>query len=150
MISDTNNATQIHPKDAPPHRQEKFRRFVAYNKGTWNGPRRENKTVKRRQDDLARYDALASKMPLTDYQQSRGRGVFDELDFHEIGHAVDKIIFAVGVVVANEGVDEGFRYWPHPEYDGNDEEFTEIADEVGMSAQQQLSVMYQVLNQSSI
>lgn len=144
ITSDTENATQVRPDEAPPHKRQQFERFRAYNTGLWNGPRRENTEQIRRQDDLHRYDAMASSIGLTDYQQQRGRKVLDDLDFQTLGLPIDNIIFGVTVVVANEAIEDGYRYWPHPEASANDERFAEFADEIGMNQREQLSVVQKI------
>jgi hypothetical protein len=139
LTSDTNNATTIQPEEASPHKRPKFRRLRAYNTGTWNGPKRENKDVTHRQDNLARFDSLASSLNLTDYQKRRGRVVFDDLDFNEIGYPIDKIIFGVCAVVANNDVDGGTRYWPTPA--PIDDKFSDIAQSFEMDWKEQMSVI---------
>jgi hypothetical protein len=143
LTSDTNNATTIQPEEAAPHKRPKFRRLRAYNTGTWNGPKRENTEVRRRQDDLARYDSISSSLNLTSYQKKRGRVIFDELDFHQFGGSIDKIIFGVCAVVANDDVDDGKRYWPS---DGpSDSNFSKVADSIGLDWKGQISAINKVM-----
>lgn len=126
--SDTNNATNIDPTEAPAHKQEKFERLRAYNRG-WNGPRREPKDAIYEQDNLHRYDAIASKLALTPFQQKRGRYLLEELDLSTItgyGVTVDVVIFALCVLVANEYADQTRYYPPHH----TDERFASIADDL--------------------
>jgi len=143
VTSDTDNATQIRPDEAPPDKRTKAKVFKAYNTGLWNGPRRENTEAFRRQDDLHRYDALASSLDLTDFQKQRGRKVMDDLDFHEMGKPIDHIIFGVCCAVANDDVEGGTRYWPHPDATG-DARFEDVADNLGLTQRQQLSAVQQV------
>jgi len=140
----TENATFFDVDDAPPDKQEKFRRFSAYNTGKWNGPRRENKEVVYRSDNLYRFDCIASSVELTEFQKRRGRDVFDSLDFQEIGKPIDQIIFAVCVVVANAAVRSGTRYWPHSDSKNEDDPFGVVADELDLTLSQQLSVVQRV------
>lgn len=140
ITSDTDNATTIQPKEAPNHKQHKFRKFRAYNTGTWNGPKRENTELLRRQDDLHRYDSIASTLLLNDYQKSRGRTVFDDLDFHQFGRTIDHIIFAVCVLIANDDVEDGSRYYPHPEIDTSSP-FAELAASLDLSRREQISII---------
>lgn len=139
LTSDTNNATTIPVEEAPQQKREKFRRFRAYNTGTWNGPKRENKDVTHRQDDFARYDALASSLNLTSYQKKRGRAVFDDLNFHLFGSCIDKIIFGVCAVVANEDVDDGTRYWPSRR--PSDDAFNSVGKSLGWDWKEQMAVI---------
>lgn len=142
--SDTDNATQVRPSEAPFEKREKFRCFRAYNTNMWNGPKRENTEQFRRQDDLHRYDALASSLYLTDYQKQRGRGVMDDLNFQQLGKPIDHIIFAICTVVANNDVDDGYRYWPHRDALETDDQFEAVAESLGLSTREQLSVVQQV------
>lgn len=144
ITSDTENATRVEPKDAPPSKRDKFLRFRFYNTGTWNGPKRENKEVTHRQDNLHRYDAVSSSLNLTDYQKGRGRKLLDTVDFQELGLKIDAVIFGICVIVANADVNDGTRYWPHPKSDKNDKKFAEIADSLGMTRREQLSIVQQL------
>lgn len=144
VTSDTPNATKVRPHEAPPHKERKFEAFRAYNTDLWNGPRRENTELMRRQDDLHRYDAISSQLSLTDFQKKRGRQLLDELDFQELGKPIDQIIFAVCVIAANADVDVGTRYWPHPDATDNDESFAELGEELGLTRRQQLSTVQQI------
>lgn len=140
ITSDTDNATKIQPKEAPQSKRAKFRRFRAYNTGTWNGPKRENKDVIYHQDNLHRYDSISSSVNLSDYQRKRGRSMMDEIDFRELGCAVDGFIFAICVLVANDDVPDGSRYYPHPEAN-DDEEFRKLADSLDLSRGKQISLI---------
>lgn len=150
LSSDTNNATEIHPEDAPPHKQAQFRRFRAYNMGTWNGPKRENKSLKRNQDNLHRYDALASSLDLTPHQKARGRSVLADLDIRAIGIGVDPIIFAICVLVANADVDGGHRYWPRSDHPANDRIFRAVADDLGIGYNKQKSAITRVRRRTNL
>lgn len=148
ITSDTNNATVVDPKEAPPHKQAKFRRLRAYNRGTWNGPKRENKEVVHQQDDLHRYDSIASSLSLTDYQKNRGRKFIGSLDlgsFNKGSEGIDEVAFCVCVVVANMDV-EGTRYWPHPQRsrEDNDGLFVDFAEELGFGVNDQMSLLQRV------
>lgn len=147
MTSDTKNATTIQPKEAPPSKRAKFRRFRAYNTGTWNGPKRENKEVVRRQDDLHRYDSLASSLSLTDYQKKAGRKLFDKIDVSKKSIGVDTVIFAVCAMVANDDVEDGSRYYPHPEAKGDDD-FEKVAESLGLGRYDQISAIEKVRQSS--
>jgi len=149
ITSDTENATKIQPKEAPPGKREKFRRFRAYNTGTWNGPKRENKDIVHRQDNLHRYDSIASSVELNEYQKSKGRTLLDEFDFRREGIKVDNIIFGICVAVANADVNDGTRYWPQPpkqkeEYDIEDTNFDDVADSLGLDWKDQMSAIKKV------
>jgi len=143
ITSDTNNATKIEPKDAPPGKKAKFRRFRAYNTGTWNGPERENKDVTFRQDNLHRYDSLASAVDLNSYQKSAGRRLLDEFDFRREGIKVDHIIFGICVIVANNDVADGSRYYPSSNAP-DDDKFEEVADSLGLFPDERISVVEKV------
>lgn len=143
LTSDTNNATKIEPKEAPPDKRAKFRRFRAYNTGTWNGPKRRNKEVTRRQDNLHRYDSIASGLSLTGYQKSRGRSILDDINLRDMGLSVDRIIFGICVIVANDDVRVGSRYYPHPEASGDDD-FVETAESLNLDRADQISAVEKV------
>lgn len=143
ITSDTENATQVRPSEAPAQKERLFTRLAAYNKNTWNGPKRENKEVTHRQDDLQRYDAISSKLFTSRYRKERGRKFMDEVDFHEFGESIDHIIFGICAVVANDDVDNGTRHWPqHPR--SRDDEFSEIGESLGLSPEEQLSAMEKI------
>lgn len=147
ITSDTDNRTKVQPKEAPPHKREKFRRFRAYNTGTWNGPKRENKEVVRRQDDLHRYDSIASTLLLNRFQKEKGRRVFDELNFHTFGYSIDHIIFGICAVVANDDVENGTRFWPqHPDQidDDYESEFADLGASMGLDWKEQMSAIKKV------
>lgn len=143
LTSDTDNATKIEPKDAPSHKKYQFRKFRAYNTGTWNGPKRENKEVTLRQDNLHRYDSIASSLLINDYQKSRGRKILDNLDVMRFGLSVDTVIFGICVIVANQDVYDGSRYYPHPEAKG-DEDFVRVAESLDISQEKQISIVEKV------
>jgi len=147
ITSDTDNATKIQPQEAPASKRSKFRRFRAYNTGTWNGPKRENKDVVYRQDNLHRYDSLASALNLNDYQKSRGRALLEDFDFRREGIEVDSIIFGICVVVANDDVPNGTRYWPQSEEQRKSvtsPKFYSVAESLGLDWRQQMSVIKKV------
>lgn len=151
MTSDTDNATKVQPKEAPPSKRAKFRRFRAYNRGTWNGPRRENKEIVRRQDNLQRYDAISSTLELTQSQKNRGREIFDSLDLISLTNKgkedIDSVVFAICVLVANDDVNDGTRYWPLDTGDSS-RPFPEFAKELGLSINDQLSIIKRVQSRS--
>jgi hypothetical protein len=152
VTSDTDNATRVEPKDAPPQKRHKYEKFRLYNTGMWNGSKRENKPQVRRQDDLHRYDSLAASLNLTQYQRSRGRKVLDDLDLHEAtgGISIDHIIFGICVVVANDDVGDGTRYWPHPESPDNDQRFPEVAQSLGLDRSEQMSAIQKVMKRTNL
>lgn len=147
LTSDTDNATQIHPSDAPPHKRRQFEKFRAYNTGLWNGPRRENKTAMYRQDNLHRYDSIASQLELTPYQKTRGRNLLDEVSAADFGKPIDQLLFAICIVVTNADA-EGKRYWPHPDKRDNDAEFESMADMLELSASTQMSAVMKLKSQT--
>jgi hypothetical protein len=149
ITSDTENATVIRPREASKDLRAKFRRFREYNRGTYNGPKRENTELIRRQDDLHRYDSIASKVLLTRYQKERGRKIFDGLDFHDFGGGIDQIIFGVCVFVANQEVDSGARFYPNP-HTPDDEDFENMAESLGLTSKQQISAIEKVRNQVDV
>lgn len=142
ITSDTENATRVEPRDAPPHKRERFEEFRAYNTGLWNGPRRENKELMRRQDDLHLYDALSSQAGLTDYQQRRGRKLFDSLEINEMtgpGISAEHVVFALCVLVANNTTREGVtRYYPGQVAD---DQLEALADNLDLDTSKQLSLI---------
>lgn len=146
ITSDTENATTIQPEEAPPGKLLKFRKFRAYNTGTWNGPKRENKDVIYHQDNLHRFDSLSSSLNLNSHQKSRGRKLIDEFDFRDLGVEVDFILFGICVVVANTDVDDGTRYWPqHPDQRREGEDvFIEVAESLNLDWKQQMSAIKKV------
>lgn len=127
LTSATENATRIDAGDATTEKQRsKFSKFSKYNRGIWNGPRRENKEVTRRQDNLAIFDALAGQLDLTSYQKKEGRRTLDSLNLQKIGRSVDLIAFSICVLVANDDVPDGYRYWPRA--NNADEDFQRVAE----------------------
>lgn len=140
ITSDTNNATTIQPKEAPPGKRRKFKKMRAYNTGMWNGPKRENTEMFRREDNLHRFDALASSLELTDYQKGRGRKALDDLNIREVGLKVDTIIFGICAIIANSDVEDGSRYYPNPNAP-DDEAFESVADSLDLSQKQQASII---------
>lgn len=136
ITSDTENQTIIPVDKAQPEKQEKFRRFRAYNTGLWNGPRRENKKAVHRQDDLHLYDSIASQVCLTQYQKARGRRLLDSIsvDSYTTQNGGDRptksVIFAICIAVANDDVPKGTRYWPHPDTKSNDHDFERVAESI--------------------
>jgi hypothetical protein len=147
ITSDTDNATKVQPKEAPAHKRAKFRRFRAYNRGTWNGPKRENKQVIRRQDDLHRYDSLASTLLLNQHQKQKGRRIFDSVDVTKKSIGVDALIFGVCVVVANADVEDGSRYYPNVATDGV---FLEVAESLELDESEQISAIEKVTKRTDI
>lgn len=147
ITSDTDNATTIQPKDAPSSKRAKFRRFRAYNTDMWNGPKRENTQQFRRQDNLHRYDSIASSLDLNDYQKSRGRNVLDDINLNRLGINVDFAIFGICTVVANDDVKDGTRHWPqHPDqkHGTSDTRFEEVANSLNLSWKKQMSVIKKI------
>lgn len=145
ITSDTNNATKVKPEDAPPGKKEKFRRLSAYNRGTWNGPKRENTEVIRNQDNLHRYDSIASKLPLTDYQQKRGRNLVSEINFKKMGLSIDLVLFSICVFVANEDA-ESSVYWPSERTKSNDPRFNRMASELSLGQREQLKTVQKLMS----
>jgi hypothetical protein len=143
ISSDTNNATKIPVDEAPAHKKEKFKKFRAYNTGTWNGPRRENKEVTYNQDNLHRFDSISSSLSLTAYQKGRGRSLVEGFDFREFGLSVDHVLFGICAIVANADVEEGSRYYPHPEAAG-DREFVALAESLNLDKHDQVSYIEKV------
>ena len=153
ITSDTDNATQVRPSEAPPHKREKFRRFRAYNTGLWNGPRRENTEQFRRQDDLHRYDAISSTLDLTTQQKQRGRRILDSLTLNEFtspGESVDAVAFAICVLVTNNAVEDGTRYYPPPDLGGNDDLFADFANSLDLETSDQMSLIERVRAQVNL
>lgn len=148
ITSDTDNATKVEPEEAPASKKYKFRKFRAYNRGTWNGPERENKEVVHRQDNLHRFDAIASSLPLNDFQKERGRNALDRLNLGELGLEIDLVIFAVCVVVAN--ADSTYsRYWPSERTNHNDPHFEKIASELSLGQKEQLKTVRKVMSRTN-
>lgn len=150
LTSDTDNATKIPANEAPPHKRAKYKKFRAYNTGLWNGPKRENTEMRRRQDNLHIYDSIASKVGLTGHQKRRGRHVLDDLNIRSLGKPLELIAFAVCILVANTDVPDGSRYWPHPNATDNDDLFTDIADSLDFTRTEQLSTVMQVKSRTSL
>lgn len=151
LTSDTKNETKIDSSEAPPGQGAKYQWFRAYNTGLWNGPKRENKEAMRRQDNLHRFDSLASTLELTDYQKERARRHFDQIDLKDTGKPIDHLIFAICVVVANQdGYGKRKRYWPVETKDDNDELFAGIADDLDIDIRQQLSAMMVVKHRTGL
>lgn len=140
LTSTTENATNINPNDASTEKQrEKFSRLSKYNRGTWNGPRRENKEVTLHQDNLAIFDALGGQVDLTDYQKKKGRRILTRLDLPNIGKSVNLIAFSICALVANDDVHDGYRYWPTAK--DTDEVFERVAESINYGEDAILSGM---------
>lgn len=154
LTSDTENRTRIEPQDAPEGQREKYRVFRAYNTGMWNGPRRENKQSVRRQDNLHRFDSLASRLDLTTYQKKRGRHLVDELNFANFSNqttTADMVMWAICVAVANADVPGGMtRYWPLSSSKRNESLIGEVAATLNMDTDKQMSVLQRVLARTDL
>lgn len=138
ITSDTENATRVEPRDAPPHKRQRFEEFRAYNTGAWNGPRRENKELIRQQDNLHLYDAVTSKIELTDYQRQRGRRLLKSHDLSEMtapDRPLEHVVFGLCVLLVN---DDGTRYYPGQIAD---EAFETIADDFELDTSDQISLI---------
>jgi hypothetical protein len=143
ITSDTENATKIHPDEASPDKRRKFRKFRAYNTGTWNGPKREHKDVVYNQDNLHRYDSIASALSLTDFQKRRGRELVPSLDFRKMGMEIDQFLFALCILVVNDDVRDGSRYYPHPKATG-DPDFEKVGSDLNLDREAQISAVEKV------
>lgn len=133
ITSDTDNATQIRPEEAPRHKQKQFRRFRAYNTGLWNGPLRENKEAIRRQDDLHLYDAISAQVGLNRGQKKRGRNLLDRFsigDYTKQRRSASAVVFALCAALANADVPEGTVYWPGRDVAVNDPDFDRVAESI--------------------
>ncbi|QRD99703.1 hypothetical protein VOLN27_80 [Halorubrum virus VOLN27B] len=141
ITPDTENATYFDPNERNSE-SSKYERLMLYNRGTWLGPGEENKRVTHRQDNLAILDSLAGQLELTNYQKSEARRIYDSLDLQDLGKPASLVAFGVCVVVANDDVHDGTRYWPT----ANDtcDLFSEIADNLGFTENQQLSIILTV------
>jgi hypothetical protein len=143
ITSDTENATKIQPDEAPPDKNRKFRKFRAYNTGMWNGPKRENTEQLRHQDNLHRYDSIASSLSLTDYQKDRGRALISDFEFSKLGMDVDRFLFALCILVVNDDVRDGSRYYPHPKATG-DPDFEKVGKSLDLDREAQISAVEKV------
>lgn len=138
VVSDLENATMIRVHEAPPNKQEKFRRFQKKNRGTWDQSNVENKEVTHRRDNLRRYDAISSNLELTPYQKKRGRELVDEIDLEP--YSLDLVIFAVCVLLVNDDVRKGNRYYPNESAE-DDRLFEEMGDTLCFSQRRQASMV---------
>ncbi|AAL54950.1 hypothetical protein HfxHF1_215 [Halophage HF1] len=138
LTPDTENATYFDPNERN-STPSKFRRLMLYNRGTWHDRREENKRVTHRQDNLAILDSLSGQLELSDFQKKKARRIYDKLDLQNLGKPACLVAFGVCAVVANDDVHDGTRYWPT----ANDtcDLFTEIADNLGFTQNQQLSII---------
>lgn len=137
ITPDTKNATFFNPDESNTEQRFKLLRF--YHRGTWKDRRTENKKVRHRQDNLAIYDALSSQLTLTDWQKKKGRRIFDGLDLQLLGKSARLVAFGVCILVANDDVVDGTRYWPNAS--DTDEEFTQIKDNLDFRDSQVLSII---------
>jgi hypothetical protein len=137
ITPDTENATWFNPNES--NNSDLFEVLRFYNRGTWKDRREENKELRHRQDNLAIFDALAGQLSLTSYQKQEGRRTFGELELGELGHATRLIAFGVCVVVANDDVHGGHRFYPTAK--GTDEEFRSMQRDLGFNSNTVLSVM---------
>lgn len=143
VVSDLENATIIRVDEAPPNKQNKFSRFQKKNRGTWEQSNVENKEVTYRRDNLRRYDAISSSLELTSYQSSRGREIMDGLDLEDIGLRLDIVAFGLCVLLANDDVRDGERYYPNKQAE-DDRLFEEMADTLDLSQPKQASVVEKI------
>ncbi|SEL19424.1 hypothetical protein [Haloferax larsenii] len=124
---------QTHRLDGTEKFSDYYSRLAAYNSGIWNGKWADN-SLRREQDNLALFDAIASQLELTDYQHRRGRQLFAELDLAELSspNGIDAALCAVCVaaVVARE---DGRMYHPSRPEDANDGLFSALLDDLGYS-----------------
>lgn len=147
LTSETENATNIYPSDASYEDQPdkyrnygkpKYERLSLYNRG-WNGPNRENKQVTHRQDNIAVFDALAGQLELTSYQKQRGKATLDDLDLRRIGRSIHLVALCVCILVANDDVVDGYRYWPRA--NNADADFQRVVDDIEFDLDTILSMM---------
>lgn len=154
---DTENSTHFHSNEGPTtsedHRyalpMKTWERRKMLNEGTWNGPKRENKEVTHRQDNLHIYDAIACQLDLTAYQKERGRGVYDDLPLGDLGRPVKQYAFAVCIAVANADA-EGKRYWPVENKQDNDPLFAEFGESLDLTLREQLSALMKVKSRTNL
>jgi len=138
ITPDTENATYFDPNERN-NNPSKFRRLMLYNRGTWKDRREENKKVTHRQDNLAILDSLAGQLDLTRFQKEKARRVFDALELGKLGKSVSLVAFGVCTLVANDDVPNGTRYWPTS--NNTCSLFESIADDLGFTENQQLSII---------
>ena len=147
LTSETENATNINYNEASYEDQPdkyrnygtpKYKRLSLYNRG-WNGPNRENKEVTHRQDNLAVFDALAGQLELTSYQKTKGKATIDKLDLQRIVRSIDLVALCACILVANDDVVDGYRYWPRA--NNADADFQRVIDGIDYDLDDVLSMM---------
>jgi hypothetical protein len=132
---DTENATHFHYEEAPDHKQDKFRKFHLYNTGLCNG-KWTNQQLRRKMDNLARFDAISSQLELTEYQKRRGRKLFKNINLSKFGVDADIISFCLMAIVARS---DNRIYHPQRNESRNDPLFQEFAEELHCSNERILS-----------
>lgn len=140
---DTDNHTKFHPDDDEANydgwrRLDKSRTYEGHysvldslNKGIWTGFWADN-DKRRRQDNLAIYDAIVDTLELTPFQREVGRNEFDMLSLSELSepgpdginvYLVATIVAALVIEWDSEGRRLKSRRVYHPNRKDNDELF---------------------------
>jgi hypothetical protein len=142
---DTDNHTKFHPDDDEANydgwrRLDKSRTYEGHysvldslNKGIWTGFWADN-DKRRRQDNLAIYDAIVDTLELTEFQQRVGRDEFDLLSLSELSSpgpdGIDVYLVATAVAALVVKWDTSERrlktiraYHPKRKPENNDELF---------------------------
>lgn len=150
ITPDTENATHFNSNEVDDSNWKgptsvNYQRLLLYNRNTWKSRYEENKEVTHRQDNLAILDALSGQLDLNSFQKKKARRVFDDIDLGDLGKPVRLIAFGVCVVVANEDVPDGSRYYPT--MSEPDELFVSMADRLDFSEGQLHSVIGVVANE---
>jgi hypothetical protein len=121
---DTPNQTKFNPEEAPREQRGKFERWRGYNRGTRTG-RGSNQKLIRKQEKLAKYDAIAGLLELLPHQYSEARTVVGNLDLRRLGYSTELVVFCVCASFARG---DGRMYHPSRRNDNNDPVFLEVAN----------------------
>ncbi len=144
LTPDTDNATYFDPDEVTGSTPVNYSRLRLYNRNTWKNRWEENKEVTHRRDNLAVLDSISGELELSDYQKSKARRVFDNLQLGELGKPAKLIAFGVCAVVANDDVRDGSRF--HPQMNNPDDLFVDLADRLEFTTKQLHSVIGVVNN----
>lgn len=141
MSEEQSNATTLDPTDAPASEQSKWERFRLNNFPGQNGKWRDE-TVHIPYDREQTLEAVASKLELTGYQQEVAKRMLSDLsDNHFRGNRISTVCF---VVCGLAGRRDGRQYHPRSLLRGEDNQYAEQADKLGIEYSELSSAWYRI------
>jgi hypothetical protein len=137
---DTNNHTKFYGNDEDADFDGTFRhdgtatyeqhysRLALLNSGLYNGKWGDNEQ-RRKNDNLAVFDAVASQLELTNYQKTVGRRAFSELNLRDLSSpdGIDTTLVAI-ITAAIVVRADGRFYHPNRDINNNDIPFVRLLD----------------------